>query len=218
MSPAGSRITPTIAITIQGSLFTLGATIFRWSRAGIAFGAFLVGIWAVLQGFFIQYLMLGKGLEKAWDAGVIFLVGKDHRDIPSLWTGAIALAVLNGCLTSAFTIFATLRHGSARASIETSMGNSPLSTSTSRSSIFRDLARPVFWLPLVLVAAILLFARESPLNILWMILRATTIVLVLGGFVRAFKMDGLLDWLRRRGQWGPAVALDVAKKQSSSKD
>ena len=218
LSPAGSRINPTIAITVQGFLFTVGATALRWSRFGIAFGAFMVGVWAALQGFFIQYLLLGKSLEKAWDAGIHWLAANGHFSAPNFWLVALLLAAANGCISAALTLAVTRPQSRYRAKLELMM-ESPTSKSRSKQgSVFRDFARPVFWLPLVLVSAILLFANETSMNILWMILRATAVVLVVSGVIRAVNMDRVLDWLHRRGHWGPAVALEVAKNRDSTKD
>ena len=218
LSPAGSRINPTIAITAQGFLFTLGAMAFRWSRAGIAFGAFLVGVWAALQGFFIQYLILGKSLEKAWDAGIHWLAAKGHFSAPTFWGVALLLAAANGCISAALTLAVTRPQSRYRAKLE-SMMESPLPKPPSKQgSVYRDLARPVFWLPLVLVSAILLFAKETPMNVLWMILRAIAVVLVVSGIVRAANLDRVFDLLRRREQWGPAHAMRTAKDRNEPND
>ena len=212
VSPAGSRINPTIAITVQGFLFTLGAMALRWSRLGIAVGAFLVGVWAALQGFFIQYLMLGKSLEKAWDAGIHWLAEKGHFSAPSFWWVALLLAGINGCISAGLTLAVTRKQSRYRVRLEQMMVNSRSVPASSNRSIFQDLLRPVFWLPLILVGAILLFAKEAPMNILWMALRAVAVVLVLGGLFKMGRTEQMVDYMRRRGHWGPAVAIRSAIK------
>ena len=212
VSPAGSRINPTIAITVQGFLFTLGAMALRWSRLGIAVGAFLVGAWAALQGLFIQYLMLGKSLEKAWDAGIHWLAEKGHFSAPSFWWVALLLAGINGCISAGLTLAVTRKQSRYRERLEQMMVNSRSVPASSNRSIFQDLLRPVFWLPLILVGAILLFAKEAPMNILWMALRAVAVVLVLGGLFKMGRTEQMVDYMRRRGHWGPAVAIRSAIK------
>ncbi len=216
VSPAGSRITPTIAIVVQGFLFTVGAMVLRWSRLGIAFGAFLVGVWAALQGFFIQYLLLGKSLEKAWDAGIHWLAQKGHFLPPSFWQVALALAGLNGCISAGSTLVVTRKQSSYRVKLEAALAKGSGLPSPSKTSPLRDLLRPMFWLPLVLVSALLLFAKESPMNVLWMVLRASAVVLALGGIFRSVRADRMFDWMRRRGQWGPAVAMNTAQHADKS--
>ncbi|MEI7986001.1 MAG: nucleoside-triphosphatase [Armatimonadota bacterium] len=216
MSSAGARITPTIAITVQGFLFTIGAMIFRWSRLGIAVGAFLVGVWAALQGFFIQVLLLGKSLEKAWDASIHYLAKETGIAAPSFWLMAIVLALVNGAISMGVTLAVTGKRNNHRAKIEQMMfaANSP--ERSKNSSIFGDVVRPIFWFPLAIVAIILLVGREQPLHIVWMALRAVAIILAVNGLARLVKAERINDWLARKGHWGPAIALRSAARKTNS--
>jgi len=47
----------------------------------------------------------------------------------------------------------------------------------------------------------------------WTLLRAFAIGFVLFALARRVRVDRLAAWLRRRGAWGPAVALEQAKTE-----
>ena len=213
MSPAGARITPTIAITVQGFLFTIGAMAFRWSRLGIAVGAFLVGVWAALQGFFIQVLLLGKSLEKAWDAGIHYLAKETGIASPSFWLMAVVLALVNGAISMGVTLAVIGKRSGNRAKLEQMMFAADRTARSKNRSIFADLVKPTFWLPLVIVGVILLVAKEQPLHIVWMALRAVAIMLAINGLARLLKAERINDWLARKGHWGPAIALKSATRK-----
>jgi nucleoside-triphosphatase THEP1 len=216
ISPTGARITPTTAITVQGFLFTVGAMAFRWSRIGIAVGAFLVGVWAAMQGFFIQYILLGKSLEKAWDAGIQYLAKETDVAAPSFWLMAVVLSLVNGVISMGVTL-AVLRKGSGnRTKLEQMMFAADRTAWSKNRSIFADLVKPTFWLPLAIVAIIQLVAREQPLHIVWMALRAVAIILAVNGLARLIKVERVLQWLTRRGHWGPAIALRSATQKPNS--
>ncbi len=215
MSPAGARITPTIAITVQGFLFTIGAMAFRWSRLGVAVGAFLVGVWAALQGFFIQVLLLGKSLEKAWDAGIQFLAKETGIAAPSFWLMAVVLALVNGAISMGVTLAVIGKRRGHRARLEQMMFADDRTARSKNRSIFADLVKPTFWLPLVIVGVILLVAKEQPLHIVWMALRAVAIMLAINGLARLIKVERINNWLARKGHWGPAIALKSATRKSN---
>jgi hypothetical protein len=99
--------------------------------------------------------------------------------------------------------------------LERGTANLPLQArATSRGEAVRgavaDLARPSFWLPVLLVAAVVLAVESSWERAFWIGVRAATVGLLL--FTAARTLDPLKAalWLRRRGQWGPAEALGHA--------
>jgi hypothetical protein len=73
-----------------------------------------------------------------------------------------------------------------------------------------EMARPGFWLP-VLVIVTLSWAAGTPFwSLLWMMVRAAAVGFLLLTFARSFDPERFLAWLRRRGHWGPATAFEYA--------
>jgi hypothetical protein len=82
----------------------------------------------------------------------------------------------------------------------------------------KDLARPLFWLPVLIVVAFTL-ASGSPIDsAMWVIVRAAGIGFVLFSLVRVFDMHRFIAWLQARGHWGPAIAYRHALDRIRSED
>ncbi len=68
LSPIGKRITPMLAISVQGFLFSLGIFIFGHNQVGVMFGAGLLSLWSFLQPLLFAYLFFGSTLFLAIQA------------------------------------------------------------------------------------------------------------------------------------------------------
>jgi hypothetical protein len=73
-----------------------------------------------------------------------------------------------------------------------------------------DLLRPLFWAPVIVVAAVIVMTGSSWEEGMWIVVRAVTVGWVLFSVARLFDPRKLLAWLRRKGHWGPAMALSRA--------
>ncbi len=206
VSPGRARITPVVAITVQGFLFVIGATIGRWTKVGFAAGAFLVGIWAVFQGFVIQYLFFGRALELTFDTAAVFLQKKVGVNSPSMWIFVAVICVLNGLLSVGVTLMAISKHHSGLTKLMAKAGTGERSKSSTRI---------LFWLPLVLVTSLLVLAREQPGVILWMLIRFIGVSLSLYGLAKFIQRQDYSKLLSRFGLWGPAVAMRKAAEKTS---
>jgi hypothetical protein len=65
LSPAGKKLTPMLAIAIQGLLFSFGTLLVGINIMGLMIGAILSSLWAFLQPVIIFTFLLG---HKFWDA------------------------------------------------------------------------------------------------------------------------------------------------------
>ncbi len=204
-APDGTRIGPMIAIAMQGLLFTIGAMIGRWSRFGFYLGAFLVGLWAALQGFFIQLVLLGGSLDRAWGQGARYLQRSFHISIPNLWVAVAALAVVNGLVCVALSSLALRRWETKGPQTE----RFEQATSGRRKLLF--------WLPLVLVTLTYLFAGLPGEAIFWLFLRVFAVTVIVIGIGRLLIHVDFARALARRGMWGPAIAVESARRPGEGK-
>ena len=62
LSPMGKRLTPMLAIMIQGFLFNIGMLCFGNNIAGHMFGAILLSFWGFIQPALFAYLIFGQDL------------------------------------------------------------------------------------------------------------------------------------------------------------
>jgi energy-coupling factor transporter ATP-binding protein EcfA2 len=216
LSPGGSRLRPMLAIATQGALYGAAVHLAGWNVAGVALGGALVGAWAALQGFALQYLALGGEMLKAYDAVLLWLAARFHVSAPGLgWlVGAWALLhalVAGGGAVAAWRLRAPpkrLRDLIERESRrERAAAGGAAGRLRERRHPLRDLARWPFWLPLAVVAAILLTSGRPLEAVAWLVLRFLAVSVVLLALVSLVRPARWADGLRRRGFWGPALAL-----------
>lgn len=206
ISPGRGRITPVVAITVQGFLFVIGASLGRWTKLGFAIGAFLVGLWAVLQSFFIQYLFIGRALQFSFDSAAVYLSKLVGVKAISMWVFVAIMCVLNGALSVFVTLMTISRH---REGLTKLMAKA--STGDKSSSATRTLS----WLPLVFIIGVLFFTRQPIGEFIWLLLRVVAVSLSLYGLAKLMKRLDYTKLFARFGLWGPAVAMRSAAEKSS---
>lgn len=217
VSPAGSRLRPMLAISVQGMLFGGATALLGWNGVGIAVGGGLVGAWAAAQGILLQLLLIGSDLLVAYQAATDWLAGRWGLGAPAIGL-FIAVWILGFGAVSATVTWAVWRRRRLPRRLEQALdrGARGFGLGTTRSwrdaavQGLRDLARPVFWLPLLLVIAILLTAGSSLERATWIVIRAATIGFLLFALAGALDFQRLIEWLRGRGYWGPAHAFHSA--------
>jgi nucleoside-triphosphatase THEP1 len=199
LSPAGTRLRPMLAIFMQGLLFGSTVQVLGWNVLAIGLGGFLIGLWASLQGFFLEYLMLGDDLIRAYDSMVLWLARAWHVPAPGLPWLVGGWAVVHG---------AALR----RILEQEAAGATPLTPAAPLSRWMRllEFTRWKFWLPLVIVAAILLAGGSSWEKVAWLSLRFVAVGLVFMALVSLVRPARWAHALRKYGWWGPALAFSDA--------
>jgi nucleoside-triphosphatase THEP1 len=218
-SPAGSRLRPMLAIFVQGFLFGSTVQILGWNAPAIALGGMFIGIWAAAQGFFLEYLMLGSDLIKAYDSAVLWIAHQLHISAPSLPWVVAGWALVHGSICATVSVVAwwlqqppeAIRRVLAQeAAGEVAPAGGTPRTRASQWARLLEFTRWKFWLPLAIVAGILLAGGSSWEKIGWLTLRFVTVGLVLMAFVSLLRPARWSEQLRRRGWWGPALAFSDA--------
>ena len=226
LSPSGSRLRPMLAISIQGILFNLATSILGWNVGGIFIGGWLVGAWAASQGILLQYLFIGAGYFQAIDTVIRWLVERLQMTLPGVTMLILLWISFWGFISAVVTLFAWLRRHNLpnRLSVLLSKGthgmvwnaDKPTFASAVRHGV-HDLVRPCFWVPILIVATIVLAAGSSWEGVMWIVVRAVSVGWVFFSVVRMINPLTLVEWLRRRGLWGPALAFSRAFRRQSEK-
>ncbi len=218
LSPAGNRVRPMIAIIMQGLLFGGAVQALGWNFLALGLGGALVGAWAALQGFLLQYLMMGNELVRAYDTVVLWVAERWHIAAPGLPWLVGAWAVLHAAVAASAALTAwhlrrppaTLQRIIER---ETTRSSVPVTAGMERPvwvRRLREFGRWQFWLPLLVVAAILLGSGRPWESVAWLVLRCFAVGSVLIALVSLLRPARWAEALRRRGWWGPALALSGA--------
>jgi hypothetical protein len=218
LSPAGNRVRPMIAIIMQGLLFGGSVQALGWNFLAIGLGGALVGAWAALQGFFLQYLLLGDELVRAYDTVVLWLADKWQIAAPGLPWLVGAWAVLHAAVAGSVAVTAWyLRRPpvALQKIIERESARNPAAVPADAARPgwvrrLREFGRWQFWLPLLVVAAILLGSGRPWETVAWLVLRFFAVACVLIALVSLLRPARWAEAMRRRGWWGPALALSGA--------
>jgi hypothetical protein len=218
LSPAGSRVRPMVAIVMQGLLFGGSVQALGWNVFALGLGGALVGAWSALQGFLLQYLMMGQEMVKAYDTVVLWLAQKWSITAPELPWLVGAWALLHAAVSAGATLAAwRMRRPPAMLQNIIDRENAGAAARTSAQpfphrppSRLREFAHWQFWLPLLLVASVLLAAGGTWESVLWLVLRFVAVAFVLMAVVSALKPARWSEQLRRHGWWGPALAMGGA--------
>lgn len=221
LSPGGSRLRPMLAIAAQGLLFGASVQCLGANLAGFALGGALVGAWAALQGILLQYVLLGGDLFRAYDAVVLWIADKIQVTAPGLPWLIGAWAIFCGLIGLAAALAAwrmrappaLLRQLIEREQSNPSRAGAGLGRETgSRSRLhrLREFGRWQFWLPLLVVAGVLLASGQSWETVGWLALRFLAVGILLLAAVSLVRPARWAERLRRWGWWGPALALSDA--------
>lgn len=221
LSPTGSRLGPMLAISVQGILFSLVTRFFGTGRLALFFAGFLVGAWAGAQGVLIQYVLVGDNLFKAYAATARWLAERWSVSLPSMVALVLTLTLGFGLVAgTATTAFAGRRAKASaiRQALEerASQLQIPERADSQRRAWLlggRDLLRPSFWAPVLIVLLVLKLAGTQDLDLFWIVFRAVAVAFVLFSLIRVVDPIGLVRWLRRKGHWGPALAFDRALRR-----
>lgn len=213
LSPAGNRVRPMIAIVMQGLLFGASVQAFGWNLVSLALGGALVGAWAALQGFFLQYLMLGGELLSAYDTMVAWLAEKWHVTAPGLPWLLGAWTLLHALIAAGATLMAwRLKRPPVALQRIIERESRPAMAGPARAGWrrLREFGHWQFWLPLLVVAIILLGSGRSWETVAWLVMRFVAIGCLLLALVSLLQPARWAEQLRRRGWWGPALAFSGA--------
>lgn len=220
-SPGGGRIRPMAAICVQGGLFAAAVQALGWNPVGLALGGALIGAWAALQGFFVQYLLLGNDLLAAYERAVRWASetwGVTTPSLPALLAAWTALHVLAAMAIALAAWKLRAPPARLRAALTSAAGpNFGQSAGATRwQRVRREIGRGQFWLPLGIVLAVLALAGRPVEDLAWLALRFVAVGFVLLALLSLFQPARLAVHLRRRGWWGPAAAFARAFDRKDS--
>lgn len=199
LAPAGKKLTPMLAISAQGLLFSFGVALLGTNSFGIFLGAVLASFWAFFQPILIYLFLFGPALL---EAGEFFLAKlADSADLPLenfLWYFLIALGLkaLLACAAAGAALSLPeswvsryfSRLAETPAALKPACNNSAGNHSPAAGAL-RDLIQPLFLFSLALTTLFFWFAESSQSQLIWALLRPLAL-----GFVFFY----LVRWLPLR--------------------
>jgi hypothetical protein len=229
LSPAGKKLTPMLAIGMQGLLFNVGILLFGHTTLGRIVGAGLGSFWGFLQPMILYYCIFGEMLVQT-------LMGLDDYkrawlsfDLPSVW---YFLGVLVGLKFLLYVIVALLSpcvSSSLMAKYTQKLTNvsykrkkrepTPVGAGSLKKIAWlaaKDMCVFPFIACIVLTSASFLFIEGGPTCswVVWNLLRPIAVGFLIFFAIRVIPMEKVASWLEKRHMGiGEAFRIALTKVQ-----
>jgi len=216
LSPAGNKLTPMLAIAMQGWLFSFGTACFGHSQLGRISGGILSSLWAFIQPVLLYGVIFGTGnLTGSFNEMALLFPGSD----------AILLYCIAGliCIKTLLVIAMGMKLPATwfeRVFLKLTCTQSEKKRSSPAQGALKQLLKPVFLCSVGLSALLLFFAEGNYASLLWHLLRPLAIGFLLFFGMRRLPLDQILSWLtnKQKGRFGEtlAIALDRIRSYSNT--
>ncbi len=202
LSPAGKKLTPMLAIAVQGQLFNLGTLIFGRNLIGHSFGMLLLCLWGFLQPLMLYYLLYGKALIGVAGFYLNHLSSYIPLSMPQIgWTllGGVTAKLITGIICVLLAHFLTER----RLTNYTvwALEKKPLASRRQTQNFYlaalRDLFSPLFILSWTLTLVFFYYADHTKAPSIWLWLRPLALGYLLFLSLRIFPVERITPWLSR---------------------
>ncbi len=223
LSPIGKKLTPMLAISMQGILFNFGILLFGNNATGRIFGASLSSLWGFLQPLLIYYFIFGHALFQTFISIEKGLRTWVPMDIPSIWyvcIFAVGIKVLAAAFIALFS--GRLSHSQLLRSIHTltksKIAQKPLSATPVKASYTRiawlackDLCVWPFAACVFLSTISFLWVEGANSSwIVWTVLRPIAAGFLLFFLIRILPLEKVAHYLENSSFSGLGKAFRVA--------
>ena len=206
LAPVGKKITPMLAIAMQGILYNVAILLFGNTLLGRIVGGSLLVLWGFIQPILIYYLIFGNVLYQS--IFQIFEQLNNHLNISNkiflslavfLILFKIFLSVLIVIITpliplSKFEKYIAKLSNSVR---QIDAVSTPLTLRTTIGKACRDLFHPIFVLSIILTVSILYFDKNAPDWFIWGILRPIGVGFISFFLLRFLSVDKFVTLLKK---------------------
>ena len=223
LAPAGKKLTPMLAISLQGLFYALGTITFGANLPGVVLGCVLLSPWAVLQPILIFYLLFGKALIQATE----FYLQKFYEVFPHIPTRVGQLILILLLIRALICVGAGLTGyflGNDRAlayekrlldlgrrqTVGLEESPEPLGNLAAVRAALRDLFRPLFLIFLAMTFVFFRFSESAEASWIWVLLRPIALGFIIFFLIRRFSMAPLISALKRFGLVHFSASLETA--------
>lgn len=176
LSPAGKKLTPMLALSVQGVGFSVGPWLFGINSIGLSVGMVLLSLWGFIQPLALAYLLFGQGpFQAAWR-----ILETLEKSLGLPVTVAVAVFVVAAkALAGIAVVVAAYRLPETAVSryvnrmTEIGKQKRPSAPTTGHPAwlALRDLLNPLFLISLALTTVFFLWADSPRSTVVWGLLR-----------------------------------------------
>lgn len=186
LAPMGKKLTPMLAICMQGLLYNLGTFCFGNNLAGRWVGGILASLWSFCQQLILYSLLFGEALFQAFDA---------HRFMEGIFWGILIGKVV---LTTLVIFLTPLLPISRFEQYLRFLSKTAESKRTVRQSFLRqafsDLCKPLFLFSILITTCFFYYSEGISKALLWGVVRPIGLGLLCFFIMRIFS----LKWARAK--------------------
>ena len=218
LAPIGKKLTPMLAIGMQGALFNIGIILFGHSLFGRLIGAALASLWGFIQPLLLYYLIFGNSIFEAFKGLVKDFSQFIHLPETSLYFVLAGIVALKMLLAIGIVIFTPrLPHSWISGYLE-KMSKSKVSAHPKRKQTpllgaLKDLCKPTFLFALIITALFFFWSENSYTVLIWHLLRPLAVGFICFFALRWLPLEGITTWLELRYSNLFTAALKIALKK-----
>ncbi len=219
LSPIGKRLTPMLALTMQGLLYTSAVLVAGRNSVGRAFGALFASLWSFIQPALLYTLIFGKNF---WHA--LFYVNTKLFPEDLLLLLFLAVVVSKALAAVFLSIFAPRMplQFFKKISAQVSASSNTRRKTNPYLQALADLLKPSFLLSLAMVALLLYSTYVASDAMALQLLRPLAIGYLVSVVMRIVPAEKLLYWIqnlmRTKKETIFHKALQDTLKQSGAND
>ncbi len=212
ISPAGKKLTPMVAIAMQGQLFGLGCLIMGNNMLGYSLGMGLLSVWGFLQPLFFYALVFGETL---WGMGDFYLQQLQYiwpnlklQDLTRIVMGVVMLKIGMGffLVVIANRMSAAKLHAYETWAQKNVRDRTP-STLPPWQAALKDLWNVPFILTMGLTILYWFYATSAQAPTVWVMLRPIAIAYLIFLLLRLLPLGKLTTRIEKRH---PLLARSLA--------
>ena len=196
LAPAGKKLTPMLAITAQGHLYSFGLFLFGINIIGRIVGALMSSTWAFIQPITIYFILFGEDLIFMTN----YYLSKIQKIYPieteSLFY-ILAFVIITKMIIAILTVLIATNISTSRfekyIEFSTKYKNrgkkkKKMTYSPSKGAL-KDLFSPILILSFVLLAIFYFYSKSDYTTIIWLTLRPVALAYLIFYVIRIFPIE-----------------------------
>ena len=203
LSPVGKKLTPMLAIGMQGQLYNVGLFLLGNNGFGRILGMSLLSLWGFVQPLALYFILYGKTLVEmaeyyATELSKVFTVTPD--DFISILVSLIIFKIICGVVV---VILAQILKKKKIEQYETWLiskhkPQEPKKEGSPWLLAFRDLFSPVFIVTWLLMLLFYMYSQHERAELIWVLLRPVALGYLIFLGLRIFPVEKIVPWVSNR--------------------
>lgn len=203
LSPVGKKLTPMLAIGMQGQLYNVGLLLLGNNGFGRILGMSLLSLWGFIQPLALYFILYGKTLVEmaeyyANELSKVFTVTPD--DFISILVSLIVFKIICGVVVVILAQILKKKKIEQYESwlISKHKPQEPKKDGSPWLLAFKDLFSPVFIVTWLLMLLFYMYSQHERAELIWVLLRPVALGYLIFLGLRIFPVEKIVPWVSVR--------------------